>query len=351
MSEVPAGNADNQHDEHLATLVSMGFNASKAEQALEASGGGVDSALGYLLSGGVRDTQMASTSAAVDKKKNKYGVSVRNNHENLKEYSYLRHASHARHVPWSNPNEEGNSNIYQSLSMPRRHEMEDSGGDDEISNVHGKTSKEKLIRANAAIPTATLDIPSGNDETSGPTSTEARGQREPGAEAVQGTCSFQPLFRPAAPNRGDEETYLASAQVVSDDDQQRPEPPGPLVLASPMPSGDADRRRDMKRIYAFGSAAVLLVLVAIGVAVALVFLLGDITSGSKAGSTAGSTADVESIGPPVTVTSLEPGRDPTATSSEPASPTLAPISMVSATPTEREELPGTKLPLTLAASE
>lgn len=109
-----------EHDQQLATLVSMGFDAVQAEEALEASKGKVDDALGYLLK------ESDTTASDLDNDKKPHAISVRPKHPR----PAPSHRLLAHHVPWTNPNEQDSSNAYQETAGSRKHGLKnmDRGG-------------------------------------------------------------------------------------------------------------------------------------------------------------------------------------------------------------------------------
>jgi len=251
------------HDDQLAMLVSMGFDVMTAQQALLASDGDLEGALGYLLS---EHEEAASTPKDSDKKKHTYGVSVRPKHDSKQgryRYPHLTHGSQAQQEPCDNsPKEYASSSIYQNLSTPRQDSLEESKGDNGTSpNGTPKESQDPAPSDSDIIPTTAQKRPVERASVPRPSLVDTR---HLSAEASQGTISLPPPF---APGPGDEET-LVSAKIVYDERQY--EPVGPLFMAPP--SDDAVSRGDMKTVYIFVCCLGLL-LVIIGVAVALLLLL------------------------------------------------------------------------------
>jgi len=104
-----------------------------------------------------------------------------------------------------------------------------------------------------------------------------------------------------------------SAHVVPDEPTQ---PVPPLFLATPLSSDDASHRWEMRKFYIFGCSLATLVLVAIGVAVALVFLLGDGIMGGQA-----ITVLKRRARQPVDSPTFEPDTEPTVPSNDAIRPT------------------------------
>lgn len=306
---------DESDEEHLASLVSMGFDVVKARDALEANEGNMDQAVGYLLSGKSREKQVASSQVARDNadKKVSYreGVSVRpprRKHEDRDDHQYYRHSLHpptglgtpsrANNVLWSNRNE-------KDTSIPRRHgleEFEDGGlnesktfrASQKVSHAAAaQTTMEPQSRAYAlsqqksSVAYAPHSVRQRSEPTIQPgaqavasTSHSARRRSEPtlqpGAQAVSGpSSSVSPMIQPESPpsGRGDDHTYLATAELVSDRD------PEPLVMASPMSDEESTDTRDMKKFYIFGGIVALVVLLAgVGASVAVSLLLREKSS-------------------------------------------------------------------------
>jgi hypothetical protein len=247
-------------DKELAKLVSMGFHPTQAEEALEATNGTMEHALGYLLS----ESKATEGKGIIDSEKKTY-------------------QSHADHVPWTNPNEDVNRR--GSSASPNEKSKQKA--------PHTVSGTSRMI--DASTSSSTMLKTQAIRRESGPSPPQV--VRQPGAEAIY------PSF-PAVGTDQQDETYLEIPDYLVSDMDQGQQPRGAssdlLVIASPVGTDDdAVTRRDLRH-YVIGCAAIaLMVLVAVGVALALVFTLGG-------GNDNTPSDGVESSGPPITVPTSSP---------------------------------------------
>lgn len=287
------------YDEQLARLVSMGFHPVNAEEALEATNGDMDQALSYLLSGktAVGEDDMKEDTKIIAMTKT-YVDSVGQ-----------KQKSRAHEVPWKNRNE-----FYdEELSSPKKPRKED-----EVPTMATTNGTSTLATSFSASPSPTVGFRRRSEPP--------RRQPQPGAEAVDGTLSLPPSFPSINPPGRDDETPLVSAELVSQDPRA---PAGPLVLASPLTTNDNDgggvTRRELRRCYMIGCAAIILL--AAGIAVALLFVLGRNNDDSAPAPLA---PNVQATGPPT----VAPNDDGSQASSPTAAnlPSFAPAAASSPTP-------------------